>query len=290
MNPTPPPSFARGLVWLRRDLRAHDHAALYHALRQCRQVHVAFVFDTDILHDLPRQDRRVEFIHESLRALDAELRALAGHADAGLIVCHGPGAQEITRLAADLQVQAVFTNHDDEPAALARDHRVRGLLAERGIALETYKDHVVFERQELMTQSGTAFSVFTPYKNAWLRKVNNFYLRAYPVERYAAHLAPRPPALRQPVPRLSDMDFETTNLSELHIPCGETGAQSLLADFLGRIDAYGAIGLIALWGLIQLGLGTSITPWQTERSTAAATVAGHGPRRARCLPRSWTLP
>ena len=159
MNPTHSPSFARGLVWLRRDLRAHDQAALYHALRQCRQVHVAFVFDTDILRDLPRQDRRVEFIHESLRALDAELRALAGHADAGLIVCHGPGAQEITRLAADLQVQAVFTNHDDEPAALTRDQRVRGLLAERGIALETYKDHVVFERSEVLTQSGTPYEI-----------------------------------------------------------------------------------------------------------------------------------
>jgi deoxyribodipyrimidine photo-lyase len=241
VNPTHSPSFARGLVWLRRDLRAHDQAALYHALRQCRQVHVAFVFDTDILHDLPRQDRRVEFIHESLRALDAELRALAGHADAGLIVCHGPGAQEITRLAADLQVQAVFTNHDDEPAALARDQRVRGLLAERGIALETYKDHVVFERSEVLTQSGTPYGVFTPYKRAWLKKAQEdpFFLRAYPVSRHARALAPRPPAYGQAMPSLKDLGFETTNLSSLHLGVGSPGGRALLEDFSARMQHYG---------------------------------------------------
>ena len=232
-------SFASGLVWLRRDLRVHDNAALYHALKHCRQVHVAFVFDTAILDALPRADRRVEFIRESLVELDQRLRELSDEAG-GLIVCHGAAEHEIPALARQLGVLAVFASHDDEPAALQRDGRVRGHLAEHGIALHTCKDHVVFERQEVMTQSGTAFSVFTPYKNAWLRKVNDFYLKAYPVERYAQHLAPRPPARRQPVPRLSDLDFEPTNLHELHIPMGESGAQALLADFLRRIDEYGA--------------------------------------------------
>ena len=232
------PAFSSGLVWLRRDLRVHDNAALYHALKHCKQVHVAFVFDRTILDALPQADRRVEFIRESLQDLDARLAELGGEG-CGLIVRHGVAEHELPQLARQLGVLAVFASHDDEPYAQLRDGKVRGQLAELGIALHTCKDHVVFERQELMTQSGTAFSVFTPYKNAWLRKVNDFYLRAYPVERYAAHLAPRPPALRQPVPRLSDIDFETTNLSELHIPCGETGAQTLLTDFLGRIDAYG---------------------------------------------------
>ena len=231
-------SYPSGLVWLRRDLRVHDNAALYHALKHCRQVHVAFVFDTAILDPLPRADRRVEFIRESLVELDARLRELGGE-HRGLIVRHGVAEQDIPKLARQLGVLAVFASHDDEPAALRRDGHVRGHLADHGISLHTCKDHVVFERQEVMTQSGTAFSVFTPYKNAWLRKVSDFYLKAYPVERYAQHLAPRPEALRQPVPRLSDIDFEPTNLKDLHIPTGETGAQMLLADFLHRIDAYG---------------------------------------------------
>ena len=231
-----------GLVWLRRDLRVHDNAALYHALKHCRQVHVAFIFDTAILESLPRADRRVEFIRESLVELDERLNEMGqSHKvqGCGLIVRHGLAEHEIPKLAQQLGALAVFASHDDEPAALLRDGHVRGHLADHGIALHTCKDHVVFERQEVMTQSGTAFSVFTPYKNAWLRKVNDFYLKAYPVERYAQHLAPRPEALRQSVPRLSDIDFETTNFSQLHIPAGEAGAQTLLADFLHRIDAYG---------------------------------------------------
>ena len=226
------------LVWLRRDLRVHDNAALYQALKHSRQVHVVFVFDTAILDALPRADRRVEFIRESLVELDEKLRELGGE-HRGLIVCHGLAEREVPQLAQQLGALAVFASHDDEPAALLRDGHVRGRLADHGIALHTCKDHVVFERQEVMTQSGTAFSVFTPYKNAWLRKVNDFYLKAYPVERHAEHLAPVPAALRQPVPRLSDIDFEPTNLKDLHIPTGESGAQALLADFLQRIDAYG---------------------------------------------------
>ena len=175
---------------------------------------------------------------DKAKELDARLRELGGE-HRGLIVRHGVAEHEIPQLAQRLGALAVFASHDDEPAAQRRDAHVRGHLADHGIAFHTCKDHVVFERQEVMTLSGTAFSVFTPYKNAWLRKVNDFYLKAYPVERHAQHLAPRPEALRQPVPSLQDLGFEPTNLQDLHIPCGESGAQSLLADFLQRIDAYG---------------------------------------------------
>jgi len=231
-------TFSSGLVWLRRDLRVADHAALYHALKHCQRVHVAFVFDTAILDKLPRADRRVEFIRESLVEVDAQLRQLAGHAQAGLIVRHGVAQDKIPKLAHHLQVQAVFANHDDEPDALARDIQVRGHLADHGIVLHTYKDHVIFERHEVLTQVGKPFAVFTPYKNAWLKKLTPFDLKAYPVEKYAQHLAPRPDNLAQPVPGLQDIDFETTNLKALKIPTGESGGQALLADFLTRIDHY----------------------------------------------------
>mgnify|MGYP000063549038 FL=1 len=231
-------TFSSGLVWLRRDLRVADHAALYHALKHCQRVHVAFVFDTAILDKLPRADRRVEFIRESLVEVDAQLRQLAGHPQAGLIVRHGVAQDKIPKLAHHLQVQAVFANHDDEPDALARDIQVRGHLADHGIVLHTYKDHVIFERHEVLTQVGKPFAVFTPYKNAWLKKITPFDLKAYPVEKYARHLAPRPDNLAQPVPALQDIDFESTNLKALKIPTGESGGQALLNDFLTRIDQY----------------------------------------------------
>ena len=230
--------YPAGLMWFRRDLRASDNAAFYHALTSCGQVHCAFVFDTDILDPLPRADRRVEFIRESLAGLHDGLAALAP--EAGLIVVHGSARTELPRLAQALRVQAVFINHDDEPPALARDAAVRGALADAGIALHESKDQCIFGRQELLTQSGKPYAVFTPYKRAWLAKVDAFYLKAYPVARHAGALAPRPPEQRHPVPRLAQIGFEPTNLAQLAIPTGEAGGQQLLADFTERIDGYQA--------------------------------------------------
>jgi deoxyribodipyrimidine photo-lyase len=232
--------YPAGLVWFRRDLRVSDHAALYHALRSCRQVHCAFVFDTDILSGLPRQDRRVEFIHESLVQLDEALRSLAGQAAAGLITVHGSARVEIPRLAKSLGVQAVFGNRDYEPAAIARDAQVRGALADAGIAIHDSKDQAIFDRDELLTQAGRPYAVFTPYKNAWLAKVDDFYLRAYPVERHASALAARPAEWAGPVPPLSKLGFEATNLAQLPVPVGATGGAQLLDDFLTRIERYQA--------------------------------------------------
>ncbi len=158
--------YRTGLVWFRRDLRAEDHAALHHALLQCQQVHCVFVFDSAILAPLPRKDRRVEFIRESLVELDGRLRALAEHPQAGLIVLQGPADSLIPNLAQALGADAVFTHHDDEPAALARDARVRTQLARQRQALHTYQDHTVFERSELLTRTGSPYTVFTPYKKA----------------------------------------------------------------------------------------------------------------------------
>ncbi len=233
-----PKVYARGLMWFRRDLRAHDNAALSQALRQCAQVHAVFVFDRDILDPLPRQDRRVEFIRESLVALDAELHGLAGQEGAGLIVCHAVAREEIPRLAQSLGVQEVFANHDDEPAALERDAKVRGALANMGIGFQTYKDHVIFERSEVLTQGGKPYAVFTPYKNAWLARLREEDLKPHPVGSLARALQPRPTAHRKPVPSLAEIGFEATNLSDLHIPTGSPGASALLEDFFERIEHY----------------------------------------------------
>jgi len=232
------PHVASGLMWFRRDLRAFDNAALYHALKSCKQVHCVFVFDRAILDSLPRKDRRVEFIRESLVTLDAELHAVAGQAGAGLIVRHSVAADEVPRLARELGVQEVFANHDEEPDAQARDAAVRGALANAGIGFQTYKDHVIFERSEVLTQMGKPYGVFTPYKNAWLQKVNDFYLRSYPVGKYIKALAPRPAAYRQAVPSLEAIGFEVTNLSSLHVPTGSPGGLALFEDFFDRMDRY----------------------------------------------------
>jgi deoxyribodipyrimidine photo-lyase len=222
----------RALVWFRRDLRVDDHAALSHALRAAREVLCVFVFDRNILAPLPRADRRVDFIRASVAALDESLAALRG----GLIVLDGDPVDEVPRLARELTVAAVYANHDDEPYARARDARVRKALAEAGIDFRTRKDHVIFERDELLTAAGTPFSVFTPYKNAWLARLSSAELEPHPVEEHARKLAP-PPRERAGVPTLASLGFEPTNVLE-HVEPGTRGAERLLRDFSKRIDRY----------------------------------------------------
>ncbi len=230
--------FDSGLVWFRRDLRVDDHAALQLALRQCRRVYCAFVFDREILDPLPRVDRRVDFIRACLVELDQALRSLAGNDQAGLIVRHGLAREEVPALAQQLGVQAVFAAHDYEPRAQARDARVRGALAASGIALQTCKDHVVFEGREVLTGGGTPYTVFTPYKRAWLARLQHHPLTPQATAAPPGALAARPQPLRQPMPTLAEIGFEPSNLAQLRIPTGASGSQALLEDFLSRIDHY----------------------------------------------------
>ncbi|MES2688544.1 MAG: deoxyribodipyrimidine photo-lyase [Pseudomonadota bacterium] len=232
-----------GVMWFRRDLRLQDNAALYHALKACRQVFCVFVLDQDILDALPRADRRVEFIRESLVDLAGQLQqaaSLHGIARAGLVTLHGRANQTLPELARALSIDAVFANHDDEPQSLARDQQVAEALAASGMAFHSFKDHVIFERQEVLTQTGKPYSVFTPYKNAWLKKVDAFYLRSYPVENHSAALAPVPVAWRAGVPELADFGFEPTNLAALKIPAGSAGGRLLFDEFVSRMDQYHA--------------------------------------------------
>ncbi len=228
------------LVWFRRDLRDYDHGALYQALRQSRQVYCVFVFDRDILDVLPsRQDRRVEFILGSVGELAAALEARGG----GLQVLHGRAEAEIPRLAQALGVQAVFANRDYEPAAKARDARVAADLGQAGVAFVSPKDQVVFDQDELLTQAGRPYTVFTPYKNAWLKRLagagGEFYLRAYPDEPLGggALVVPGQTPL---LPSLADLGFEATNLASLGIQPGMTGARAAWEDFQPRLERYRA--------------------------------------------------
>ena len=238
-----------GLVWFRRDLRLLDHAALSRALQECRRVYCAFVFDRGILDALPsRRDRRVEFIRESLVELDDVLR---GHGGA-MIAVHGDGAESIVSMAASLQVDAVYLNRDYEPAAIARDDRVARALEAQGRQLRTFKDQAIFERDEILSGSKRAYSIFTPYRNAWERAVaaDPTSIEAHPVLPHLDALAAPPEAMRPHegmpasvaaarIPTLESMGFERTNLSELPLGTGISGGARLLAEFRnGLLGAY----------------------------------------------------
>jgi len=226
-----------GLVWLRRDLRVHDHPALAAALHQCRQVHCVFVLDQTILDPLPRYDRRVEFILQALASVDAALRAQSGNPHAGLIIAQGAPVSCISQLVEELGVQAVFCARDYEPDAVSRDNQVRERLGRAGCAFHTVQDHVLVEPEALINKAGQPYRVFTPYLRAWRTVVTTQSvcpIATPPLQR----LAERPPRHASALPTLAELGFQKTNLDDLGIQGTPQAAQQLLDDFSRRITRY----------------------------------------------------
>ena len=223
------------LAWFRRDLRLDDHAALHHALAKHDRVYCVFVFDRTILGDLlargQHANKQVAFMLASLNQLDTLLRS---HGSSLIARCGLP-QEEIPRLALELDADVVYANHDYEPQARVRDHEVSQTLNTMGRGLRTFKDQVIFEYNEVMTQTGTPFSVFTPYKNAWLKRLAAADLKAFDTQPLLHHLAQH---AANALPGLEELGFAPTDHHALKIPAGVSGAEQLFRDFLLRIDHY----------------------------------------------------
>jgi deoxyribodipyrimidine photo-lyase len=219
------------LMWFRRDLRDFDQAALGTALDSHNAVHCAFVFDTEILDALAsRADRRVTFIWDCVRELKSALEARGG----GLHVLHGRAREEIPRLARRLGVAAVYANRDYEPGAVARDADVAAKLRDTGIGFRTCKDQVIFELDEVRAASGKPYSVFTPYKRAWLRKLEPRDLAPCDIEKAISRLAP---AAADGMPSLEELGFDRVPLA---VAPGMSSGARRWAAFKRRIDGYAA--------------------------------------------------
>ena len=152
------------LCWIRRDLRIHDHAALSKALDE-GETTLVFVFDPYILDKLKHQDdRRVTFIMESLRDIEGEVQKHGS----SIVIRYGKPEIEIPKLASELKVTRVFSNRDYEPYAKERDTKVEKALKKISIGFEQFKDTVFFEKHEVLSNTGSIYKVFTPYKNKWI--------------------------------------------------------------------------------------------------------------------------
>ena len=152
------------VVWLRRDLRLHDHAALSHALKEQKAVLPVFIFDRHILDELEdRNDPRVTFIHDELLAIKRQLEQLGS----SLLVLHGYPEQLFEDLLERYSIDAVYFNRDYEPRAIERDHRVRQVLERHQVEVRSFKDQVIFEGNEVCKSDGKPYTVYTPYMKRW---------------------------------------------------------------------------------------------------------------------------
>jgi deoxyribodipyrimidine photo-lyase len=164
------------IFWFRRDLRLSDNRGLHAALVAGRQVLPLFIFDENILNDLPANDHRVEYIHSQLQLLEKEL----ARAGSGLLVKKGKPLDVFVSLLKDYQVEAVYCNGDHEPYGLKRDEKVKALLESQGISLVSHNDHLIFDKNQVLKPDGSPYLVFTPYSRQWKARLSKRDLSAYP--------------------------------------------------------------------------------------------------------------
>jgi deoxyribodipyrimidine photo-lyase len=201
------------IFWFRRDLRLEDNAALYYALKSGLQVLPLFIFDREILDKLKdKKDRRVEFIYQTIRQLDEKLQKLGSR----LLVQYDWPEEVFKKLISLLPVAKVFANHDYEPYAINRDTKIKNLLNSQFIDFQTFKDQCIFEKSEILTDGGKPYTVFTPYSRKWKAKVNDFYLKSYPNEKYTNHFLKTQSAVNQLI-NYPNITLESMGFSSLGI-------------------------------------------------------------------------
>lgn len=157
------------VFWFRRDLRLDDNVGFYQALRNDVPVLPIFIFDSEILENLPKNDARVNFIHEQIQKLSNQLSTNYG---SGIAQYHGTPENIFKKLLNDYQVESVYTNHDYEPYAKKRDGKIKELLAVKGIPFKTFKDQVIFEKEEVVKDDGDPYVVYTPFMRKWKENFN----------------------------------------------------------------------------------------------------------------------
>lgn len=195
------------IVWMRRDLRLEDNTALYHALKTRENVLPLFIFNPDILERLEvRPDLRVNFIYKTLVGIKADLEKIGS----SIYIAHGKPQDVFKKLAEEFHICSVYTNRDYEPYSVLRDINVERFLKINKIEYHSYKDHVLFEKDELVKDDGKPYTVFTPYKNKFLEKLNKEMVRPLNTAQYFHNFIRIKPL---PMMSIEMIGFESLNVN-----------------------------------------------------------------------------
>lgn len=192
------------IFWFRRDLRLDDNKGFYEALKSEHPVLPIFIFDSDILEKLPKDDARVTFIYETLQKLKLTLKE---QHQSDIALYFGKPIDVYKNLIKTYTIETVFTNHDYEPYAISRDQQIKDFLAENNISFKTYKDQVIFEKDDIIKSDGTPYVVYTPYMKQWKTLYNTQTLNHYDSKSNLSKLIKHPDVVNI---SLSEMGFETS--------------------------------------------------------------------------------
>lgn len=229
------------VFWFRRDLRLEDNTGLYHALNSGLKVIPVFIFDTDILNQLEdRKDKRVDYIHQALQAIHKDLKKY----NSGLYVYYGTPIEVFKKIIQDFNIDTVFSNRDYEPEAIQRDRQIADLLLKHHIQFRNFKDQVIFEKNNILKNDLSPYTVFTPYSKKWKENLKN--IEIVPVNRDGFANYEGPSAIIS----LKDIGFEKTDLDY-----AEPKLHKDIIDFYGEYRDFPAMDRTTHLG-IALRFGT----------------------------------
>ena len=250
------------VFWFRRDLRIEDNHGLFQALSGPYPVLPIFIFDKAILSRLPsKKDGRVEFIHQALATLKSLICQQAGD----ISIFHDHPLHVFEKLTSEYDVQAIYLNHDHEKYAIQRDEEIKQLANSKKIGFHTFKDHVIFEKNEVLSGQGTPYTVFTPYANKWKDRLKNEPVTIYPSENLTNYTD-----IKSDLPSLESIGFAPSGLS---FP-GKFVTDQLIKDYqasrdfpaingTSKLSVHLRFGTISIRSLVNLANGTSET-WLNE--------------------------
>ena len=161
--------------WFRRDLRIKDNTALFHALSQNNNVQCIFIFDENIINELPKNDHRISFIYDTLVNINYELNKYG----TSIKIFKGDPIDVFKKIILDNDINSIYFNKDYEPYTINRDNSIEKLLSKQNIKVKSYKDHVIFEEKEITKDDNKPYTIYTPYSKKWLKKIHETKITEY---------------------------------------------------------------------------------------------------------------
>jgi len=193
------------IFWFRRDLRLDDNKGLYEALKGTNKVIPIFIYDTEIIDKLPKNDHRLTFINNALGGINNAMKR--NRCSVGIY--RGTPKAIFNKIIREFPIEKVITNHDYETYAIKRDEEIRKLLKAERIDFVTYKDQVIYEKNEVVKDDGNPYVVYTPYSRKWMTKFSEEGIKQYPSEDHLENLYNE-----KPLPQISldEMGFKISKM------------------------------------------------------------------------------
>ena len=254
------------LFWFRRDLRLDDNTALFHALNENKNVLPVFIFDKEILSKLNPQDQRIQFIHDQLCKIKNDLNALGSD----IFITHDYTLDFFKKIISEYKIKSIYTNHDYEAYGRTRDQSIEKLCFEKNILFKTYKDHVVFEKSEIQSDTYKPYTVYTPYKKKWLSLVTADDLKSFDCKKLYSNFLMTADLDNQTsdygLPTLGEMNFHYIESSYPPLKLTKTILQKYadLRDFPYELEGTSKLGVHLRFGTTSIRYLASIAKLNSD--------------------------